>query len=67
MLGSELHLGPDFLADEFTLLECNITKSPHYVFVNAFLQGKKVEETEYVNRLYYAIISRSKIRKNKSW
>ena len=50
MLGSDLHLGPDFLADEFTLLECNITKSPHYEFVNAFLQGKKVEETEYVKR-----------------
>ena len=46
----ELYLGPDFLKDFYTLLNCPLIESPHYFFMKALKSGRKLEDTEYVNR-----------------
>lgn len=45
-----LFLGPDFLKDEFTLLDCRLLDSPHYIFVEAVNQRDELTKTEYYER-----------------
>lgn len=47
----ELHLGPDFLQDKFTLLGVSIQDSPHSVFIKGLLEGKDMKYSDYMNRL----------------
>lgn len=46
----ELLLGPDFLKDDYTLLGCPVSKSPHRFFMEALLKKADLYETEYVKR-----------------
>lgn len=47
---NELFLGPDFLKDDYTLLGCPVSLSPHRFFMEAFLHNTDLYETEYVKR-----------------
>jgi len=47
---SKLHLGPDYLKDQYTLLDCPITESPHVGFMAALMNGKPIKETDYIRR-----------------
>jgi hypothetical protein len=47
---NELFLGPDFLKDDYTLLGCSISQSPHRFFMDALLNDSDLYETEYVKR-----------------
>lgn len=46
----ELFLGPDFLRDEYTLLNCSVVDSPHFSFMKAMQSGDDLEKTDYVCR-----------------
>lgn len=45
-----LYLGPDFLKDDFTLLECPLLESPHYHLMEVIHTGKPLSETDYMKR-----------------
>lgn len=46
----ELYLGPDFLKDEYTLLDCPLKESPHFLLMEAIQSQKPLKETEYMKR-----------------
>lgn len=48
---SSLFLGPDFLKDKYTLLDCCIEDSPHFGLVSALMNEMPIMETEYIHRL----------------
>lgn len=48
--GRDLFLGPDFLKDKFTLLDCSLYESPHYKFVECLNQGNNPDSTDYIKR-----------------
>ena len=48
----ELYLGPDFLKDEYTLLDCPLKDSPHVGFVRCLSLGGNPKETNYIKRYY---------------
>ena len=62
----ELFLGPDFLKDKYTLLDCSLKNSPHYGFVECLCQKGDPEQTDYIRRYYTGTldgrIGHSKIR-----
>ena len=47
---NELFLGPDYLRDEYTLIDVNIVDSPHYSFMQALSTHQELENTEYIKR-----------------
>lgn len=47
---TELFLGPDFLVDQYTLLNRPLLESPHYELVEALSDNKDVKQTEYYRR-----------------
>jgi hypothetical protein len=49
---SKLFLGPDFLKDNYTLLDCPLKNSPHYGFVECLSQKGNPEHTDYIKRYY---------------
>lgn len=46
----ELYLGPDYLIDEFTLLNCPITKSPHFELIKTISCNGDIKQTDYFQR-----------------
>lgn len=50
--GFDLFLGPDFLKDEYTLLDCPLSESPHLGFVKCLSYGKSPKSTDYIKRFY---------------
>lgn len=48
----ELYLGPDFLKDEYTLLDCPLKDSPHVGFVDCLCQKGDPAQTDYILRFY---------------
>jgi len=46
----QLYLLPDFLFDEYTLLNKEIRQSPHYQFMNCLLLSKEITNSAYVQR-----------------
>lgn len=47
---NQLFLGPDFLKDQYSLLDRSIYQSPHYDFVRAQKNGNDLMSTEYIKR-----------------
>lgn len=45
-----LYLGPDFLKDNFTLLNCRLLDSPHYSFIEAVNNRANPLSTDYYDR-----------------
>lgn len=45
-----LYLGPDFLKDNFTLLNCRLLDSPHYSFIDAVNNGANPLNSDYYYR-----------------
>lgn len=45
-----LFLGPDFLKDDFTLLNCRLLDSPHYSFIEAVNNKADLSKTDYYRR-----------------
>lgn len=50
--GMDLFLGPDFLKDKYTLLDCPLTDSPHLGFVKYLSHGSNPDSTDYIKRYY---------------
>ena len=46
----ELYLGPDFLKDEYTLINKQLIDSPHYGLMLAIREKKDIRNTEYIRR-----------------
>lgn len=46
----DLFLEKDFLKDDYTLVNVNISNSPHYDFMNSLLTGKNIKSTDYIKR-----------------
>lgn len=53
---NELYLGPDFLKDEFTLLDTPLLHSPHYKLVSAISKNDNIQETEYYQRIIKGLL-----------
>lgn len=47
---NQLYLGPDFLKDQYSLLDVSIYQSPHYDFVRAQKNSDDLMKTEYIRR-----------------
>lgn len=47
---NSLYLGPDYLKDEYTLLNTPIIDSPHFYFVKAINEGLDLFDTDYIQR-----------------
>ena len=47
---SKLYLGPDFLRDKYTLLDCPVSESPHIGLMAALMKGEPIEKTDYIKR-----------------
>ena len=47
---TELFLGPDYLRDGYSLLNCCINESPHFGFMQALKTGESITETDYMQR-----------------
>ena len=45
-----LYLLPDFLFDNYTLLDTEISDSPHYELMKKLQEGQPILETEYISR-----------------
>lgn len=52
----ELFLGFDGLRDEYTLLDVEITKSPHFELMKAIDNGTRIEDTDYYYRAQKGIL-----------
>lgn len=50
--GTDLYLGPDFLKDPYTLLNCPLIESPHFYFVKCLCEGDNPSDTDYIKRYY---------------
>ena len=50
VLLENLYLGPDYLKDEYTLLGCPISESPHYEFIKTIQEGSNINDTDYIRR-----------------
>lgn len=46
----DLYLGPDYLVDKYTLLNCPIQKSPHYELMRTINENGNVRTTDYFQR-----------------
>lgn len=46
----KLFLGPDYLNNQNTLLNCGISQSPHYEFVKTIMEDGDLSKTEYIQR-----------------
>lgn len=46
----KLYLGPDFLVDKYSLLDCPLLDSPHYSFIKAIQNQESIDETDYYKR-----------------
>lgn len=46
----QLFLLPDFLYDEYTLVNNEIRKTPHYSFMSSLLRGEEILDSEYIQR-----------------
>lgn len=47
---NDLYLGPDYIVDKFTLLDCPLHKSPHYEFMKALSENGDIYQTDYFKR-----------------
>lgn len=47
----DLYLGIDFLKDEYSLIDCPISESPHYRLMKVLRDGEDWKSTEYVSRM----------------
>lgn len=47
---NKLFLGPDFLKDKYTLLDCPVSQSPHRHFMAALYNKENLYETDYIKR-----------------
>lgn len=47
---NDLFLGPDYLVDEFTLLDCPLLSSPHYELIKAISEDRDIRTTDYYDR-----------------
>lgn len=45
-----LFLGPDYLKDKYTLLNCPISQSPHYGFIKTIMENGDMASTDYIQR-----------------
>lgn len=45
-----LYLGPDFLKNRYTLLDCHISQSPHYDLIKTISEGGNLASTDYIKR-----------------
>lgn len=46
----ELYLGPDYMKDCYTLLDCPLVQSPHYSFMEAIDKDFDLWSTDYIKR-----------------
>lgn len=46
----ELFLGPDYLIDRYTLLDCPLVQSPHYQLMEMLMNGNDIANSDYIIR-----------------
>lgn len=50
LVADQLYLGPDFLKDKYTLLNCPISSSPHMELMTAINNNEELSKTDYIRR-----------------